>query len=154
MKKILFVCLGNICRSPAAEGVMRHLLHEQGMEDEVLVDSAGTIDEHEGQLPDPRMRAAASQRGLSLDSRSRPITPKDLEVFDFILTMDDQNRKDVEKLDARPEIREKIIPFVRFLHHSKDTFVPDPYYGGPDGFEKVLDLMEEGCAGILNHLLR
>ena len=155
-QRILFVCMGNICRSPAAEGVFLHLLAQQGLEDRFLVDSAGTGGWHVGQPADRRMRAAAERRGIHLPSRARQISLADLADFDRILTMDDDNLKDVRSLAGelagrRPLAQIEAITSYCRLFQSRD--VPDPYYGGEQGFEHVLDLLEDACAGLLERLM-
>jgi protein-tyrosine phosphatase len=157
-KRVLFVCLGNICRSPAAEGVFLQRLTAAGLQDHFLVDSAGTGGWHVGRRADPRMRAAAARRGLELTSRARQLQPGDLSRFDHILTMDDDNLAGVLSLARRAQadgerIRAKVEPLVRYcrLHHA--DAVPDPYYGGEQGFEEVLGLLEDACDGLLAALL-
>lgn len=150
-KRVLFVCMGNICRSPAAEGVFVHMLEEQGMDDAVEVDSAGTIGFHSGDPADSRMRAAAAKRGYDLTSRARQVSAQDFEEFDWILTMDDANYRDLEQLKPGVETRAKLKRFCDYC--SCDTReVPDPYYGGASGFERVLDLLEDGCAQLLHEV--
>lgn len=148
---VLFVCLGNICRSPAADGVMRTLVAQAGWSKRIEIDSAGTAGWHSGKLPDPRMRAAGKQRGHTLDHCARQICADDLERFDLILAMDRENLRDIEALDRQRQHRSKIRLFCDFCTEHAMYEVPDPYYGGPEDFEKVLDLMEDGCAGILRH---
>jgi len=152
-QRLLFVCLGNICRSPAAEGVFLHLLAREGLEQAFQVDSAGTGGWHRGQPADARMRAAAARRGITLASRARQIETADLLRFDRILTMDDANLAEVRKLARGVEHRARIEPITRYGCRPEITEVPDPYYGGPGGFEQVLDLLDEACAGLLKHLL-
>ena len=151
--RVLFVCLGNICRSPAAEGVFLHLLAQEGLEDRFVVDSAGTGGWHVGKPADQRMRAAAERRGIQLPSRARQLEAGDLSSFDHILTMDASNLADVQAL-AR-EVggsSAKIEPMVRYCRRIEAIEVPDPYYGGPDGFEHVLDLLDDACRGLLDEL--
>ena len=151
-KKILFVCLGNICRSPAAEGVMLHLLEEKGLSESFIIDSAGVLGYHEGNLPDPRMRQHASARGYDLVHRSRPVKVEDFYNFDLIIGMDDQNISDLKEIAPSPQEGQKIHRMVEYLQQEEATYVPDPYYGGSDGFELVLDLLEDACEGLLNSL--
>lgn len=155
-QRLLFVCLGNICRSPAAEGVFLHLLAREGLEDRFLVDSAGTGGWHVGRPADRRMRAAAERRGIHLPSRARQIDRDDLLRFDRILTMDDDNLRNVRSLArelALPSERLAVIePITRHCRHVQASEVPDPYYGGEQGFEDVLDLLEDACAGLLANL--
>lgn len=151
--RVLFVCLGNICRSPAAEGVFLHLLAQEGLEDRFVVDSAGTGGWHVGQPADRRMRAAAERRGIHLPSRARQLDAGDLSSFDHILTMDASNLADVQAL-AR-EVgggSARIEPLVRYCRQMEAHEVPDPYYGGADGFEHVLDLLDDACRGLLEEL--
>lgn len=151
--RVLFVCLGNICRSPAAEGVFLHLLAQEGLDGRFVVDSAGTGGWHVGKPADRRMREAAERRGIHLPSRARQLDAGDLSSFDHILTMDASNLADVQAL-AR-EVgggSARIEPLVRYCRTLQATEVPDPYYGGPEGFEHVLDLLEDACRGLLDAL--
>lgn len=148
-KKILFVCLGNICRSPAAEGVFGAMAERAGRADEFEIDSAGTYGGHAGDKADARMRAAASKRGYNLTSRSRQIRYEDFEHFDMIITMDDRNYEKVHRLAPDPLSREKIYRMVAFSRSITIDHVPDPYYEGAEGFEKVLDILEDACGGLL-----
>ncbi len=150
--RILFVCLGNICRSSAAEEVMRHQLIQSGLSELVEVDSAGLIDYHEGELPDSRMRQHAKQRGYRLTHLSRPIRRSDYEHFDLIIGMDDQNIQGLLRGTKNENERKKIHKMPEYFIHSDSPNVPDPYYGGASGFEQVLDLLEDGCAGLLNEI--
>lgn len=151
-KQILFVCLGNICRSPAAEGILQSMVDKNGLSDAVFIDSAGTYGGHAGDLPDKRMRLAADKRGYKLTSRSRKITPTDIETFDMIIVMDDQNYENVSRLASKKEYLTKIHRLTDFCTKHNNKFVPDPYSGGPSGFEFALDLLEDGCEGILNQI--
>lgn len=154
--RILFVCLGNICRSPAAEGVFVHLLAQQGLSDRFVVDSAGTGGWHVGHPADARMRAAAAHRGIDLTSRARQIDLADLHSFDHILTMDAANLAAVQALGreaGNPADQARIAALTAYCRrHSGAHEVPDPYYGGPQGFEQVLDLLEDACTGLLEEL--
>ncbi len=149
---ILFVCMGNICRSPAADGVMRHYLKKAEAEGLAEIDSAGTIGYHAGNLPDHRMTKAASLRGIPLTHRARQVRAEDLSDFDLIFVMDRENLVDVRRLDPEGKHRDKVHLFCKLCAHHDDTFVPDPYYGGAEGFEHVLDLLEDGCSELLKHL--
>jgi protein-tyrosine phosphatase len=153
---VLFVCLGNICRSPAAEGVFLHLLAREGLENSFLVDSAGTGGWHIGKPADPRMQAAAARRGIALPSRARKLEATDLLRFDHILTMDADNLDAVRALARRLRGRDgaiaTIAPMVQHCRHFSSEEIPDPYYGGEAGFEHVLDLLEDACAGLLQEL--
>lgn len=150
--KILFVCMGNICRSPAAEGVLRHLLVNAQLDKEVIVDSAGTIDYHAGKLPDSRMRQAAEKRGLKLEHRARQVIADDLGEFDLILVMDHDNLRNVKSLYHSGKFADKIRLFCKFCTRHTETEVPDPYLGGAAGFELVLDLLEDGCTEIVRRI--
>jgi protein-tyrosine phosphatase len=148
MKHVLFVCMGNICRSPAAEGVMRALVEREGGAARVEIGSAGTIGFHAGALPDARMRASAARRGYELRSRARQVTPEDLVRYDLVITMDEENRRGVLALATSEAERGKVRRFTEFCREHDDREVPDPYYGGDAGFEHVLDLLEDGCRGV------
>jgi protein-tyrosine phosphatase len=148
------VCLGNICRSPAAEGVLRQQVQEAGLASAVGVGSAGTIGWHEGKLPDARMRAAAARRGYTLESRARHFTARFFADHDLIVTMDASNLANVLALAPNEASRAKVRAFCSYCRSHADTEVPDPYYGGPEGFEYVLDLLEDGCSGIVDELRR
>lgn len=148
---ILFVCLGNICRSPAAEGIMRALLCREQC-DTVCVDSAGTYGGHRGELPDRRMRTAAQRRGLELTHRSRPLEVDDFSRFDMIVVMDDMNFEDVCEMAPDVASMSKVHRMTEFSHHFTVDYVPDPYYSGSDGFEYVLDVLEDACEGLFAYL--
>jgi len=150
--KILFVCLGNICRSPTAEGVLRTLAAREAPELAIEVDSAGTAGYHVGEPPDARTRAAAARRGYRLDSlRARVVEPADFERFDLILAMDQENLRVLQRR-APAQAHERLRLFLEFAPQRDVREVPDPYYGGPNGFEEVLDLVEEAARGLLAHL--
>ncbi|MCH6258485.1 low molecular weight phosphotyrosine protein phosphatase [Puniceicoccaceae bacterium K14] len=149
IKSILFVCWGNICRSPAAENVMRSLLEESELEDVIECGSAGTINSHAGNPPDPRMSVAGKRRGLPMTGSAQCITERDLDHYDLIITMDDFNMESVRDLDHSGITKNKLVPFCSFCQKHSDTEVPDPYYGGDAGFEHVLDLLEDGCSQII-----
>lgn len=146
---ILFVCLGNICRSPAAEIIFRQQTTAAGLADGFHIDSAGTIGHHEGSPPDSRMSEALHRRGFPVTGRARKIRREDLRNFDLVVTMDESNLADVRSLDPDGRYHDKIRPFVSFCRHHNDPRVPDPYYGGQRGFDHVITLLEDGCAGIL-----
>lgn len=151
--RILFVCLGNICRSPAANGVMEQMVAQQGLQDKFLIDSAGTYGGHAGELPDPRMRVAASRRGYNLTHRSRKFREQDYHDFDMIVVMDDSNYENVARLAPERKYLDKVYRFVEFSkNHPNWSYVPDPYYEGHEGFELVLDILEDGCAELINRL--
>jgi low molecular weight protein-tyrosine phosphatase len=150
--RILFVCLGNICRSPTAEGVMRTLAAREAPELALEVDSAGTAGYHVGDPPDPRMRAAAARRGYDLNAlRARMVEPRDFESFDLILAMDRENLA-VLRRRAPDVAHERLRLFLEFAPRGEREEVPDPYYGGPNGFEEVLDLVEAAARGLLSYL--
>lgn len=151
--KILFVCLGNICRSPAAEGILRTMAARQGAAGGIEVDSAGTYGGHAGQLPDTRMRRAAAQRGYELTHRARQVREADFERFDMIVVMDDMNYEALHRLAPSRAAAQRIFRMTEFCRRHPDrSHVPDPYYEGHEGFELVLDLLEDGCEGILEYL--
>ncbi len=150
--RVLFVCLGNICRSPTAEAVMRGLLAERGLEDRVEVDSAGTIAYHAGEGADERMQRAAAERGYVLESIARQVEPEDFERFDLIVAMDQSNHEELE-LMAPDGSGHKVRLLSEFLPEGEPRDVPDPYWGGAQGFERVLDLIEEACPHIVDELL-
>ena len=151
--RILFVCLGNICRSPAAEGVFLDLIKKENLEDRFFVDSAGTGDWHVGELPDKRMRSAALKRGVELTSRARQISKEDFGNFEYILVMDDSNYTNVVALAKSNEEKEKVKKFTEFNQELDSDIVPDPYFGGEEGFESVLDLVADCSKGLLRHIL-
>ena len=151
--RILFVCLGNICRSPAADGIMHDLVERRGVADRFTIDSAGTYGGHRGELPDPRMRSAASRRGYALTHRARQVSEADFDRFDMIVGMDDMNYETLYRMAPSPEAARKIFRMTEFCRRHPDrTYVPDPYYEGHEGFELVLDMLEDGCEGILEYL--
>ena len=153
MKKILFVCMGNICRSPAAEEIYKQKMQDRGLEDCFHIDSAGIHGYHEGELPDSRMRSHAMKRGYKLTSRSRPVEYDDFRKFDLIIGMDDSNINNLKRMVSNPELQQKIRRMTDFCRHHRDNHVPDPYYGGGAGFEHVLDLLEDACEGLLQELI-
>jgi protein-tyrosine phosphatase len=150
--RILFVCLGNICRSPTAEGVLRTLAAREAPELPLEVDSAGTADFHVGEPPDPRTQAAGLRRGYDLAAlRARMIEPADFGHFDLILAMDEENLR-VLRRRAPAHFQERLRLLLEFAPDADSHDVPDPYYGGPNGFEEVLDLVEAAARGLLKHL--
>ena len=151
-RRVLFVCMGNICRSPTAEGVFRKLLAERAPELDVEIDSAGTHGFHDGGPPDPRACRAAERRGVDLKPlRARRVTERDFERFELVLAMDEQNLEFLLEL-CPVEYRPRVRLLLEFAPHLERREVPDPYYGGSTGFEFVLDLVEEAAAGLLEHL--
>ncbi len=153
MKEILFVCLGNICRSPAAEAVMNTLIAKQKLTDAIHCDSAGTYGGHAGEPADSRMIRHASKRDITITGRSRQIHPADLETYDLIVGMDSSNISNIKALDRFGAYHHKIVKMTDFCTVFTASEVPDPYYGGSEGFEKVLDILEDGCANLLEFLL-
>ena len=155
VKKILFVCLGNICRSPAAEGIFKKKIKDRELENLFVVDSAGTGGWHVGNLADRRMREAALSRGIELTSRSRKIDDNDLYEFDHILVMDKDNLNAVKSLikDNTYPINSKIKLILSYSKKSQLDEVPDPYYGGQNGFEKVLDLLDDAIDELIDSLI-
>jgi len=150
--RILFVCMGNICRSPNAEGVFKHLVNKEGLAGTIESDSAGTHDYHIGSPPDSRSQAAAAQRGYDLSPlRARQVTVQDFADFYYVLAMDEANRIALRKL-CPAQYRERIKLFLEFAPEAVRREVPDPYYGGAKGFEEVLDLAESGARGLLEHI--
>ncbi|MDX9740213.1 MAG: low molecular weight protein-tyrosine-phosphatase [Gammaproteobacteria bacterium] len=146
---VLFVCMGNICRSPTAHGVFEALAREEGMHDRILVDSAGTHAYHIGNPPDPRSCAAALRRGIDLSGqRARRIGEEDFGQFEYVLVMDHENLEMVGRV-CPPEHRERVRLFMEYAPHMGMDEVPDPYYGGAAGFERVLDLVEAASRGLL-----
>ena len=154
VKKILFVCLGNICRSPAAEGVFKQKIKDRDLEKLFVVDSAGTGGWHVGNLADPRMRETALSRGIDLTSRSRKIEESDLYEFDHILVMDNDNLDAVKSLikDNNYPVNSKIRLILSYSKNSQLEEVPDPYYGGQNGFDKVIDLLDDAIDGLIDSL--
>lgn len=150
--KLLFVCLGNICRSPSAEAVMKKLVKEAGLADRIVVDSAGLISYHEGEQADPRMRAHAARRGYVLDSISRPVRLSDFYDFDLIIGMDNRNVDELKHRAPDLDTMAKVHQMTEFSRNRLYDYVPDPYYSGAEGFELVLDLLEDACAGLLETL--
>ena len=151
--KVLFVCLGNICRSPTAEGVFKELVHKRGLEDKIAFDSAGTSNYHIGEPPDLRSQKAALKRGIDLSyQKARQVSLQDFYEFDYVIAMDEKNLADLKDLYPS-NASAKLDLLLSFS--SKDTKykeVPDPYWSGEDGFELVLDLIEDACDGLLNHI--
>ena len=150
MKKILFVCLGNICRSSAAQTIMQRLVDEAGRTADFELDSAGLIAYHRGEQADPRMRSHAWRRGYHITHLSRPVETEDFLHFDLILGMDDANIDRLYRLSPSPECDHKIRRMTDYCQRMVVDHVPDPYYGGASGFEQVLDILEDACEGLLN----
>ncbi len=153
MVSVLFVCLGNICRSPTAEGVMAALLEAEGLGDRIAIDSAGTGAWHAGEAPDRRSTAAARRRGVQLAGQARRVRSADFHEFDHIVAMDGQNLADLRAMARGLDGGAQISLFRDFVEGGeRDLDVPDPYYGGANGFETVLDICDAGCRGLLAHL--
>lgn len=153
--KILFVCLGNICRSPSAEGVALHIIKERGWEHLFEIDSAGLHSMHAGELPDPRMRSAAIKRGYDLTSRSREVEGVDFFDFDLIVAMDDSNAAELYRRAPGVEESRKIVKMRDYFPEGEMLdYVPDPYYGGARGFELVLDLLEASVENLLRQQMK
>ena len=151
--RILFVCLGNICRSPAAEGVMKAIVDANGDSSRFEIDSAGTGNYHIGDLPDRRMRVHAQHRGYNLTHRCRQVTPSDFEDFDLIVAMDESNRRNLCSIAPTVEAENKIVMMADFADlATRYDHIPDPYYEGAEGFELVLDLLESACANLYDNI--
>ena len=150
---VLFVCLGNICRSPLAEGIFAALAEERGLDGQFHVDSAGTAAYHSGEPPDSRSTAVAAAHGIHLTGLARQVTPHDLERFDIVVAMDRSNQRSLERLHRRVrDGRAEIVMMRDYEPGARDPDVPDPYYGGPDGFERVYRILERACNGLLDEL--
>ncbi|MDO4201831.1 MAG: low molecular weight protein-tyrosine-phosphatase [Bacteroidales bacterium] len=153
MKRILFICLGNICRSPMAEAIMRKLVKEKGLDKEYDIDSAGLISYHEGEGSDPRMKSHAYRHGYHLTHISRPIRETDFDTFDFIVSMDDSNWDKLHRLAPTVEAETKIVRMTDYCRTHVIDHVPDPYYGGAQGFENVIEILEDACEGMLEEMI-
>ena len=149
---VLFVCLGNICRSPTAEGIFKHKVQQRELTDQFDIDSAGTGDWHIGSPPDNRARAAAASRGFDIDGlRARQVKAQDFQHFDYVIAMDYSNQRNLRQL-SDPRHADKVYLLLEFSDSHLEE-VPDPYYGGDDGFNQVIDLIEEACEGLLSKIL-
>jgi protein-tyrosine phosphatase len=152
--RVLFVCMGNICRSPTAEGVFRHLVEQQGLSGKIIIDSAGTHDYHIGDAPDARSQAAAARRGYDLSGlRARQVVRDDFSTFDYVLAMDEANLGLLQQL-CPEDCRDRLKLFLEFADDDALREVPDPYYGGAQGFEQVLDLVENAGRGLLREIIK
>lgn len=152
MKKILFVCLGNICRSPAAEGILKNYVRNENLDGRFEIDSAGLLDYHEGENYDQRMIAHAEKRGYNLEGTSRPFLLEDFKKFDLIVAMDNEIHDTLIGMDQKNQFKNKIFKMTDFSAQKDFDEVPDPYYLKADGFELVLDIIEEACKGLLKKL--
>ena len=151
MIKVLFVCMGNICRSPTAEGVFRQIVEQAGLDDKIDIDSAGTHAYHIGSQPDHRAQSSALSRGIDLSNlRGRQVEPHDFKKFDYVIAMDNSNHTDLEVVASGSA--ENLHMFLKFAENFSEQEVPDPYYGGDKGFEHVLDLIEDASKGLLAHI--
>lgn len=152
-KKLLFICLGNICRSPAADGIMKALVEKHGVDDNYEIDSAGIGSWHIGQLPDHRMRQCGQQHGYTFNHLARQIATTDFTAFDYIIVMDEQNYADVSRLASRTNATARIVRMADFFtRHKGAASVPDPYYGTETDFHHAIALIEDGCEGLLKRL--
>jgi len=150
--RVLFVCLGNICRSPLAEAVFRHLVEERGWAGRFEIDSAGTSGWHRGAPPDSRSAAVARRRGIEVAGASRRVVAADLRRFHYVIAMDEENLDALRELQASAGGGAQVRRLREFEPHAASLDVPDPYYGGPRGFEEVHDIVERACAGLLAHV--
>jgi protein-tyrosine phosphatase len=151
--RILFVCLGNICRSPLAEAVFRHKVRDRGVEDRFEIDSAGTSGYHNGAPPDPRSTETARRRGVELAGQSRQLSAPDLRRFDYVVAMDEENLREIRALEAASGGSARIHRLREWDPEAPGGDVPDPYYGGPSGFDDVHDIVDRSCDALLDHLL-
>ncbi len=153
MVRVCFVCLGNICRSPTAEGIFRQIVAEAGADAWIDIDSAGTSAYHAGDPPDRRSAAAAAAQGVQLSGRSRQVTPADFDAFDYVVAMDSANLGNLRRIAPTPAHGTKLSLLRDWDPASRGQDVPDPYYGGSDGFNEVFRICDAGCRGLLAHIL-
>lgn len=150
---VLFICLGNICRSPAAEGIMKSLVEKEGMSDDFFIDSAAIGSWHIGQLPDSRMRKCGAEHGYRFDSHARQFQKSDFQHFDLIVVMDNENYRAITSMASSQADKDKVVRIADYLtHHREYTTVPDPYYGDYSDFELVIELQEDACQGLLDSI--
>ncbi len=150
---VLFICLGNICRSPAAEGIMKSLVEKEGMSDDFFIDSAAIGSWHIGQLPDSRMRKCGAEHGYRFDSHARQFQKSDFQRFDLIVVMDNENYRAITSMASSQADKDKVVRIADYLtHHREYTTVPDPYYGDYSDFELVIELLEDACQGLLDSI--
>lgn len=150
---VLFICLGNICRSPAAEGIMKSLVEKEGMSDDFFIDSAAIGSWHIGQLPDSRMRKCGAEHGYRFDSHARQFQKSDFQHFDLIVVMDNENYRAITSMASSQADKDKVVRIADYLtHHREYTTVPDPYYGDYSDFELVIELLEDACQGLLDSI--
>lgn len=150
---VLFICLGNICRSPLAEGIFLHLVKAKGLQDQFYIDSAGTGGYHNGESYHSESIRVAGERGVKLQGVSRELRKEDLKTFDYLITMDQSNYRNTVFLDEDNQFSHKVYPLLNFATGLSTKEVPDPYHGGPDGFDHVFDICENGCIGLLEYIL-
>ena len=149
---VLFICMGNICRSPTAEAVFRHYVESAGLSEHILIDSAGTHDYHIGDKPDSRAQRAAQQRGYDMSNlHGRQVGKEDFRQFDYVLAMDGANLAILQRINP-PDSDSQVGLFLEYARHHSEREVPDPYYGGADGFERVLDMVEDAAQGLLEEI--
>jgi protein-tyrosine phosphatase len=153
MIRVLFICMGNICRSPTAEGAFTRLIRAEGLEERIWVDSAGTHAYHMGDAPDPRAIRAADRRGIALEHlRARKVAAADFDTFDYLLAMDEDNVAHLTDICPEERFLPRVRLFMDFAEDAPESNVPDPYYGGLQGFERVLDLVDDAARGLLAHI--
>jgi protein-tyrosine phosphatase len=151
--RVLFVCMGNICRSPLAEAVFRNMVRERGLEDRFVIDSAGTSGYHHGAAPDRRSTETAQRRGIELTGSSRQLVAADLRRFDYVIAMDGDNLREIRALEAAAGGRAHVHRLREWDPERSGADVPDPYYGGPGGFDEVHDIVDRSCEALLDHIL-
>ncbi len=153
MVTVLFVCLGNICRSPLAEGVFKNTVNHRGLSHKISCDSAGTSSWHVGEMPDPRSIDIAMENGIKLDHHGQQVNGEDFSSFDYVVAMDENNRMDLEVVRRQSGGNARIVKMMDFDNDKSGKDVPDPYYGGQGGFQRVYDMLEESCNNFIDHLI-